>query len=477
MSRSVLGLLTLASLVVAPAAAAAADWPRFRGPDANPVGVSERLPSTWSPRDNVEWKAEVPGRGWSSPVVVGDRVFLTTVTTDGVSKPPQPGTEFSNEYIAELEKQGLSDDEVLARLNARDIELPHEVSLHYFLYCFDLTSGRVRWKQEFHTGRPPGGRHRKNSFVSETPVSDGRSVFVYVANLGLYAFSVDGRLRWKSALEARPIYLDFGTGGSPALHGNTLVIVSDNEQQQFIAAFDARTGKERWRTPRDLYVKADPRKSGWSSPFIWAHPARTEIVAVGPGTAVSYDLAGKELWRISGMSAAPIPSPFVYDGLLYIDGGAGGSLYAIRPGAAGDISVRGDGDTNAFVAWSAERGGTYLPTPLAYQGGIYKLSEKGVLTRFDAKTGRISYRNRLGREAGAFTSSPWAYNGRVYCLSEEGQTFVVAAGETFALLHVNELGEMAQATPAIVGDRLLVRTESLLYSMRQPAGGPPGGRR
>lgn len=470
MQRSVVTILVLvASLVGRQALAAASDWPRFRGPESNPVGLSDRLPSTWSTRDNVEWKADIPGRGWSSPVVVGNRVFLTTVTTDGESKRPQLGTDFSNEYIAELEKQGLSENEVLARLNARDIEMPNEVSLHYFLYCLELTSGRVQWTHEFHSGRPPGGRHRKNSFVSETPVSDGRSVFVYVANLGLYAFSLDGKVRWKTALDARPIYLDFGTGGSPALHGTTLVIVSDNEAQQFIAAFDTRDGKERWRTSRDVFAKADPRKSGWSTPYVWTHPARTEVVAVGPGTAVSYDLAGRELWRLSGMSAAPIPSPFTHDGLLYLDGGAGGGLFAIRPGATGDISLHEGESSNAFIVWSVERGGTYLPTPLAYKGGIYKLSEKGILTRFDAKTGKISYRSRLGRDGGAFTASPWAYNDRIYCLSEEGQTFVVASGESFALLHVNELGEMAQATPAIVGDRLLVRTESRLYSLRQSA--------
>jgi outer membrane protein assembly factor BamB len=472
MNRSGVVLLALTvHLSATLARAATPDWPRFRGPDANPVGTSERLPSTWSQRDNVEWKAAIPGRGWSSPIVAGNRVFLTTVTTDGMSKEPQIGTDFSNDYIAELERQGLSDDEVLARLNARDIELPHEVVLHYFLYCLDLQSGRVLWKQEFHSGRPPGGRHRKNSFVSETPVSDGRSIFVYVANLGLYAFGLDGKLQWTTPLEAYPIYLDFGTGGSPALHENMLVVVNDNERQQFIAAFDKRTGKELWRTPRDLFAKADPRKSGWSSPLVWTHAERTEIVTVGPGTAVSYDLMGKELWRVSGMSAAPIPSPFVYDGLLYIDGGAGGSLFAVRPGASGDISLRPDQTSNDFVVWSVERAGTYLPTPLAYKGGIYKLSEKGILTRFDAKTGQVTFRDRLSRDGGAFTSSPWAYNDRIYCLSEEGQTFVVAADETFRLLHVNELDEMAQATPAIVGERLLVRTESKLYSMRQSKGG------
>ena len=474
--RTRLAAVFLASVLLAlgaPLAAGSApspEWPRFRGPDNNPVGLSDRLPSTWSTQDNVEWKAPIPGRGWSSPVVVGTRVFLTTVTTDGPSKQPQLGVDFSNDYIAELEKQGLSEEEVLARLNARDIEKPEEVSLHYFLYCLDLASGRVRWRQEFHAGRPPIGRHRKNSFTSETPVSDGRRVYVYAGSLGLYAFDLDGRLQWKTPLEAYPVYLDFGTGGSPALHDNLLVIVNDNEQEQFIAAYDTRTGKRVWRTKRDIFLASDPRKSGWSSPFIWRNAVRTEIVTVGPGVAISYDLKGAELWRLTGMSSAPIPSPFSYDGLLYIDGGSGGGLFAIRPGASGDISLTRDAASNPFVAWSVERGGTYLPTPLAYKGGIYKLSEKGILTRFDAKTGAISYRSRLGREAGYFTSSPWAYNDRIFCLSEEGQTFVIAAGEKFELLHVNELGEMAQATPAIVGERLLVRTESALYSMRQRRG-------
>lgn len=460
-------VLDLASAVTGAMGATPA-WPRFRGPDANPVGTSERLPARWSTRDNVEWKTDIPGRGWSSPIVVGDRVFLTAATTDGLSKKPQIGTDFSNDYIAELTKQGLSDDEVLARLNARDIEKPEEVVLHYFLYCLDLSTGRVRWKREFHSGRPPVGRHRKNSFVSETPVSDGRSVFVYVASLGVYAFSLDGALRWKTPLQAYPVYLDFGTGGSAALHENRLIVVNDNEQQQFVAAFDTRTGREVWRTARDLALASDPRRSGWSTPFVWTHPSRTEIVTVGPGIAVSYDLNGKELWRLSGMSPAPIPMPFAYDGLLYLDGGAGGGLFAIRPGASGDISL-GDGErSNASVAWSDPRSGTYLPTPLAYKGGLYRLSEKGILTRFDARTGAISYRQRLSKESGAFTASPWAYGDRIYCLDEEGNTFVVAAGETFHLLHVNPLEEMALATPAIVGDRLLLRTETRLYALRQP---------
>src|SRR5687767_7107769 len=174
-------------LLLAPPAAHGKDagWPQFRGPDSNPVGADARLADRWSKTENVEWSREIPGRGWSSPIVTGDRVYLTTVTTEGKSKPSQAGTEYSNEYVAELMKQGLSMEQVLEKLKARDLELPHEVMLHYFLYCVNLKTGEVEWRKEFHTGRPPGGRHRKNSFTSESPVTDGKSVYVYVANLGL----------------------------------------------------------------------------------------------------------------------------------------------------------------------------------------------------------------------------------------------------------------------------------------------------
>jgi len=458
--------IILVSVCLVPAWTADVAWPAFRGPDANPVASDERLPDKWSKTENVEWLAEIPGRGWSSPIVSGDKVFLTTATTEGKSKPPQSGTEYSNEYIEELTKQGLSEKEVMARVMARDIELPNEVVLHYLLLCLDLQTGKAIWKREFYSGRPPGGRHRKNSFTSETPVTDGTLVYVYAANLGLYAYDMQGAQVWHTPLEAYPMYLELGTGASPVLWENRLLIVSDNEKQQFIAAFDTKTGKQIWRTKRDLIVKSDgPQRSGWATPFVWRNGQRTEVVTVGPGMAVSYDADGKELWRISGMSAVPIPSPFTYEGLLYVNGGFGKGLVAIRPGGSGDLTPAEDGKTSRYVAWSQPRGGTYLPTEVAYDGALYALSEKGILSRFDAKTGTLSYKSRIP-EGGDFTSSPWAYNGKVFCLSEEGKTFVIAAGEKFEVVQVNPLDEMAQATPAIVGDRLLLRTETRLYSIR-----------
>jgi len=445
-------------------------WPQFRGPDSNPVGANARLAERWSKTENVEWSREIPGRGWSSPIVTGGKVFVTTVTTEGASKLPQTGTEYSNEYAAELSKQGLSQKEILERLTARDIELPKEVVLHYFLYCLDLKSGKVEWTREFYTGRPPGGRHRKNSFASESPVTDGKFIYVYVGNLGLWAFDLKGKQAWTTPLEANPIYLDFGTGGSPALAGNLLVVVNDNERQQYIAAFDKRTGKQVWRMNRDL-GKGQPARSAWATPFVWRHALRTEVVAVGPGEVVSYDLAGKELWRMSGMATTPVPTPFAYNGLLYINGGRGKPLFALRPGATGDISLGKDERSNEYVVWSEARGGTYLPSAVAYEGAVYALTETGILSRFDAGTGKMTYRTRIDPAATAFTTSPWAYNGKLFCLSEEGQTFVVAAGEKFQLLHVNALDDMALASPALAGERLLIRTEHGLYSIRRRRSG------
>src|SRR5262245_2303716 len=208
-----------------------------------------------------------------------------------------------------------------------------------------------------------------------------------------------------------------------------------------------------------------------STPCVCRNALRTEIVAVGPRITLSYDLESKKLWRLSGMSSIAIPAPFAYDGWLYVNGGSKGTMFAVRPGAFGDISLKTDADerSNKFVAWSDPKGGTYLPTPVAYDGGVYVLNEVGILTRFDAKTGLQNYKSRLASDggSGAFTSSPWAYNGRIFCLDEEGTTYVVKAGVKFQVLRVNSLDEMTLASPAIAGDRLLIRTETRLYSIRK----------
>ena len=444
------------------------EWPGFRGPLSNPSAINSDLPDKWSKTSHIEWSATIPGLGWSSPIIAGRSIFLTTVTTDGKAKQPQIGSDYSNEYVAELSKQGIKGEELLNRLKARDFELPDEVTVHYFLYAIDLDSGKTNWKREFHSGHPPGGRHRKNSFCSETPVTDGNRVYVYINNLGLFAYDLDGNKAWDTRLENFPTILDFGTASSPVLVTDLVVIVNDNEKQEFIAAFNKNTGKQVWRTNRSIHVQGSDRQTGWSSPFIWKNSQRTEIVTIGPGMAISYDLEGREVWRLGGMSPMPIPSPFAYDGLLYLNGGTAKVLAAIKPGATGDLTTAEGAKLNDFVAWLQPKAGTYLPTELAYDGGLYVLTHTGILTRFDAKTGAQTYKARIG-EGGDFTASPWGYNGKIFCLNEEGKTFVIRAGDKYELLDSNDLGEMALATPALIGDRLILRTENHLYSIRNRA--------
>jgi outer membrane protein assembly factor BamB len=455
----------IVSLFTACAFAAEPEWPGFRGPASNPAATNSNLPDKWSTTSNIEWTATLPGLGWSSPIVAGKKIFLTTVTTDGKAKQPQVGTTYSNDYTAELSKQGFKGQELRDRVKARDFEFPNEVSLRYFLYSIDLDSGKINWKREFHLGHPPGGRHRKNSFCSETPVTDGNRVYVYINNLGLFAYDLDGNQVWNTPLENFPTIHDFGTASSPTLVNNMVVIVNDNEKQQFIPAFDKNTGKQVWRTDRSIHVQGSDRQTGWSTPYIWKNAQRSEIVTIGPGLAISYDLEGKEVWRLGGMSAMPIPSPFAHDGLLYLNGGSGKPVAAIKPGATGDLTTPDGAKLNDFVAWLQPKAGTYLPTELAYDGGLYVLTHNGILTRFDAKTGAQTYKTRVG-EGGDFTASPWGYNGKIFCMNEEGKTFVIRAGDKYELLDSNDLDEMALSTPALIGDRLILRTENHLYSIR-----------
>jgi outer membrane protein assembly factor BamB len=387
-------------------------------------------------------------------------------------KQPSLGTDFSNDYIAELRAQGLSGDELNEKLYARDREMPHEIVIALKLYCHDLETGKLLWEREIYRGNPRGGRHRKNSFASETPVTDGENVYVYFTQHGLYAFDMSGKEAWSTPLEAHPTIRDYGTGASPALHGDRLFVLNDNEEESFLAAFDKRTGKELWRTARSF---GTPRKTGWSTPFVWENPVRTEVVTIGPGAVISYDLEGKELWRMERMGAVAIQSPFAWNGLLYVTSGTSGDdhrpLVAIRPGATGNITPKEPETRSEHVVWyNRLGGGTYLPTPLIFEGALYVLYEKGILARHDLETGERVYRSRIAPGAAAFTASPWAYNGKIFALSEEGTTYAIEAGESFRLLEVNPLEDWALATPAMVGDRLLVRTQSRLYSIRRNAG-------
>lgn len=420
------------------------NWPQFRGPDATGVvqGQTE-LPDVWSATENVAWQADIPGRGWSSPVVWGNRVFVTTVVNLGESEEPKKGLYFGGNRPA-----------------------PPPSKHEWLVFCLDLESGDTLWKKQVHEGIPKTSIHLKSSFASETPVTDGENVYVLFGGLGVYCFDMNGDQVWMKPIKPRKTRYGWGAAASPVLHGDRLYIVNDNDEDSFLLALDKRTGEEVWRTARD-------EKSNWATPYVWQNETRTEIVTPGTGKVRSYDLDGKELWSLSGMSSITIATPYQHQGLLYVSSGYVGDklrpLYAIRPGAEGDISLPGDQTANASIVWSDQTGGPYNPSTIAYDGIVYVLYDRGLMAAYNASDGTEVYSKKRIPKGRAFTSSPWAYDGNLFCLNEDGTTFVLKTGKEFELLHTNTLAEddMGMATPAIVGNRLLIRTAARIYCIQR----------
>ena len=306
-------------------------------------------------------------------------------------------------------------------------------------------------------------RHIKNSYASETPVTDGERVYVYFGSIGLVAaLDLNGKPVWtKEEIGAFDGRQGFGMAASPVLYKDRLYIVNDNNTQSFIAAFDKRTGDEVWKVTRE-------EVENWSTPFVWENEVRTEIVTAGMGKVRSYDLDGKLLWELKGMTVNTVPTPFARHGLVYVSSGyPGGALrpvYAIRPGASGDISLRPNETSNQYIVWSNPLLGTYNTSALVYGDYYYTLLDRGFLLCHDARTGKQMYaRQRISVDSSGFTASPWAYNGKIFVLSEDGDTYVIQAGPEFKLLAKNSLAEMALATPAVVQGSLIIRTQSKLY--------------
>ena len=440
-------------------------WPQFRGPSGAGILVDGKLPTKWDAKANVAWSVEVKGRGWSSPVAWDNTVYITSAISPGAFKAPSTGI-FGNDYVAELMKQGLPDEEVNKRVIARDIELTAESGeIRYMVNAFDAATGKMKWEREAHKGAPFGGRHRKNTYASETPATDGERLYVYFGNVGLFAYSLDGTPLWNARFDPQPMYLDFGTAASPVVHDGRVFVVHDNEGQSFVAAVDARTGKHLWRMERD--IKA-PQGSGWSSPFLWKHDQRTELIVIGRQHAIAYAPdTGKELWRLRGLTGQSTPTPVAGEGLLYLATGSQGEnnrpVFAVRPGASGDISLAKGEEQNAFVAWMHPRASAYTSSPLVYRGRIYVVNDNGILTVFDSQTGKEVYKARAGGAGNTFSASPWAADGKVYLLSEDGHTFVIEAGDKYVEVAKNSLDEMSLASPALAPDTLFIRTQTKLY--------------
>ncbi len=418
-------------------------WSGFRGPGSLGYAENENLPDKWTTTENVAWKRDIAGRGWSSPVVWNDRVFLTTVINTGEMEAPKKGLYIGGD------------------------RMKPPTSVHQWkVICLDLNSGEVRWEKQVHEGVPAASMHIKSSYASETAVTDGQRVVVCFGNLGLFCFDMEGNELWRRDITPRKTRAGWGTAASPVLHEGKVYYCYDNEEASFLQAIDAKTGTELWRKDRD-------EKSNWSTPLVWKNSQRTEIVTPGTGLVRSYDLEGNLLWSLKGMSSITIATPFVSGDLLYLSSGyvidPKRPIYAIKPGASGDISLKDGESSNAFISWSQPKAAPYNPSTLVYRDRMYVLYDRGTVACYDAKDGHEVYGMKRLTGSSAFTASPWAYNGKVFCLSEDGVTTVFKAGDEFELLHTNALAEddMGMASPAIVGDLLLIRTSARIYCFRK----------
>src|SRR5829696_8371262 len=457
---------TLAFAAGAPVPTADMTWPGFRGHDMSGLALNARLPDRWSTKENVKWVVPIGGNGWSSPIVWGDTVYVTSAI--GTKPFKQPGTGlFGNDYVAELTAQGVSGEEMMKRLQARDNEMPSEsAELRYMLYALDAKTGKVKWEREAIRTLPGGGRHRKNTYASETPFTDGERIYAsFGQNVGLFCFTMDGTLLWKKQWTPQPIYLDFGTASSPVVHKGRVYLVHDNEKSAYITALDAKTGAEMWTAPR---LGGGQLNSSWMTPYVWTNPGRSEIITTRQGLVISYGLDGKELWRLGGM-AMPTASAFASGGLLYVGTGSQGDanrpLFAIKPGASGDITLTPGTTSNDFIVWMQPRVAGYTPSALVHAGKAYVVHDTGILTVLDAKTGKQMYRVRVGGGGFTFSASPVAFGSRVLFLAEDGVSFVLDSGDEYKEISRNDLAEMSLASPAIAGNALYIRTQSKLYKI------------
>ena len=425
------------------------DWPGFRGIEARGVSDGAATAAVWDvpAGKNVKWKVKVPGLAHSSPVIWGDRVCVTTSVSD------------KDESL----RVGLYGD-----IASVDDASPHA----WRVLCYDKRTGQLLWDRTAASGVPKVKRHTKATQANATPAIDGGHVVALFGAEGLFVYDASGKLLWKKDLGAmdagffRVPEAQWGHGSSPVIHEGKLLVLADVQKDSFLVAFDLHSGRELWRTPRTDVPT-------WGSPTVHVAGGRAQVVVNGWKHIGGYDLeTGKELWRMTGGGDIPVPTPVEADGLFFITNAHGGTapIYAVRASASGDVSLSSDQTSNAGVAWSQPRDGAYMQTPVVYRGQLYVCRDNGVLSVFDAASGKVLYQQRLTEGVG-YTASAVAADGKLYFTSEEGDVHVVRAGPTFDLLAKNPLGEVTLATPAVSEGVLYFRTRGQLVAVAEGAGG------
>ena len=437
--------LAAAALIIASFSLAYAEnWPSWRGPGGLGISSERGLPAKWDLSKNVKWKVAVPGLGHSSPIVWGNKIFVTTaVNSNSAEGDWQKGFPQSNRQ-------------------------PDSSDISWEVLCFSRESGELLWEKRAITRKPVNARHLKNSYASQSPVTDGKYVFAFFGDQGMYCYDFQGNLIWSRDLGSFTMRNNWGMGSSPVLYKNFVIQTCDQEKGgSFIVALDKNTGKPAWKMERE-------ELSSWSTPYVYDKGARPELIVNATNAVRSYDPEnGKLLWECRGPATSiTTPTPTFMNGLIIVSSGflrePVRPITAFKPGASGDITLKEGETSSAAIAWRQNVGAPYIPSPVAYDGRIYVVLDQGFIACYDANTGKEIYgRTRIEPDAVAgFSASPVAMNGMLFCSSEDGDVYVVKAGDQYELLAKNSLGESIMASPAVSGGNMFIRTIGHLFCIQ-----------
>jgi len=411
----------VSALILVPAALAGdGDWPHWRGPNDDGMARGD-APLRWSDEEHIAWKAAVPGRGHSSPVVWADRIFLTTAVPNG---------------------------------NASGGGL---VEHKFTVLAYDRKTGKLLWEKAARTSKPHQLHHPQyGSFASNSPITDGTRLYAFFGSNGLYCYTLAGDLVWQKDIAPLNMFREFGEGAWTALDGDRLLVLLDQEGDSFLLALDKNSGRELWRTPRQ-------GNTNWSGPYVTSYEGRKQVIVSASREVCAYDLeSGRRIWSARGLGQNTIPAPVAWDGMVFVMSGfRNPNLMAIRLGRKGDLT-----GTDAIV-WQNQRGNSYTPSPVLHEGKLYMLTDSGMLSCLDAKTGQPYYQQVRLPKPYSFKSSPVGANGKLYLASENEDVIVVRMGEKFEVLATNTLkDQMFIGTPAIADGQIYLRGQNTLFAIR-----------
>lgn len=432
-------------LTISPAIAGDNNWPSFRGDHASGVADGQNLPDTWNVEtgENIKWKAKVPGLSHASPIIWGEKLFITTAISSGGDDSFKHGLYGDG---------AASDDSSMQK---------------WAVYCFNKKSGELLWEENAVEATPIDKRHIKATYNNSTPATNGEIVVAFFGSQGVYAYTVEGKFLWKKDLGRldvgaydAPDY-EWGSASSPIIYKEMVILQCDTQQESFVIACDIKSGKTIWRTDRD-------ELPSWGTPTIFPGKNRAELITNSSNFIYGYNPeTGKELWRLGGSSQITAPTPIFKDDIIIITNGRRPEkpIFALRPGATGDITLKNGETSNEFVIWSKLKRGTYMPTPVIYGDYLYTLNNNGVFDCYKLATGKEIYRQRILHHGGGFSASPVVADKKLYLPAEDGQIFVVKCGAEYQLLSSNETGELLMATPAISGGILYIRGQNHLFAI------------